>query len=58
MFQEEKDTGLSVALFSSVVKTPLTKAIVSWDIPCTCERKKNDVIKCNGPFYYQIKVCE
>ena len=31
----DKDTGLSVALFISVVNIPLTKSMVSQTMPCT-----------------------
>ena len=35
-----KDTGLSVALFISVVMTSSTKSMVSFTIPWTCHTKK------------------
>ena len=37
----EKDTGLSVALLISTDKILLTNSIVSWTTPCTSKREKN-----------------
>lgn len=37
---EKKDTGLSVALFISVVMTSRTNSMVSWTIPCTCGQQR------------------
>lgn len=39
-FFRGKDTGLSVALFISVVMTPLTNSIVSCVMPCTCGQQR------------------
>ena len=35
----DKDTGLSVALFISVVRMPCTKSMVSFTIPWTCNEE-------------------
>lgn len=39
-----KDTGLSVALLISVVRTPFTKSMVSFTMPCTCKSIKEEKV--------------